>query len=374
MSGRTDILVLGGGLAGAAAATVLARGGREVTLVEREATPRHKVCGEFLSAEALDLLGQLGVDAETHGARAIHTVRLSSSSSRTVAEAGLPFPARSLTRRRLDAVLLRTAEEAGATVLRGQSVESLSTAEGKWQSTLSSGCSLTAGQVILATGKHDLRGFPRPGGVQGELVALKMYFQLRPEQTEALQDSVELHLHPQGYTGLQLVEEGVANLTALVRRRHLRQIGGWPGLVAELEATNPHAALRLRDARPLLDKPLANGAIPYGFVRQQALAPTLYAVGDQAAVIPSFTGDGMSMALYSGVQAARAILESEPATVFQAALRRQLRNQVGRATVLSRALVHPVLKPILMAGTRVWPRVLRHAATATRLPQGVLAT
>src|ERR1700733_6250880 len=49
---QDEVLVLGGGVAGCAASIALARKGRVVTLIEREPTPRHKVCGEFLSGEA----------------------------------------------------------------------------------------------------------------------------------------------------------------------------------------------------------------------------------------------------------------------------------------------------------------------------------
>jgi hypothetical protein len=51
---QDEVLILGGGVAGCAASIALARKGRRVTLIEREPTPRHKVCGEFLSGEALE--------------------------------------------------------------------------------------------------------------------------------------------------------------------------------------------------------------------------------------------------------------------------------------------------------------------------------
>ncbi len=269
----TDILILGGGLAGSAAAITLARAGRQVILVEREPTPKHKVCGEFLSTEALHLLGELGVDPARAGAHPIHTVRL--ASARRLTETTLPFGAQSLTRRCLDGLLLRAAEEAGATVLRGRTIQTLVGERDGWKATLHTGETLTAPQAILASGKHDLRGFARPPGPQGDLVALKMYFRLAPAGTCALQHAVELLLHPHGYTGLQLVEDRIANLTALVRRGHLSKLGGWSGFLAELQRTNLHARQRLHNAQPLLEKPLALSAIPYGFVREQALAPTL---------------------------------------------------------------------------------------------------
>src|SRR6476659_3770090 len=54
-----DLIVIGGGPAGASAAITAARKGASVLLLERGSFPRHKVCGEFVSAESLDLLGEL---------------------------------------------------------------------------------------------------------------------------------------------------------------------------------------------------------------------------------------------------------------------------------------------------------------------------
>ncbi len=54
-----DLIVVGGGPAGSAAAITAARGGARVLLLERGRLPRHKVCGEFVSAESLELLGSL---------------------------------------------------------------------------------------------------------------------------------------------------------------------------------------------------------------------------------------------------------------------------------------------------------------------------
>src|ERR1700761_4732779 len=106
-----DVLVLGGGVAGCAASIALARKGRNVTLIEREPAPRHKVCGEFLSGEALEDLHALGIDAAPPRAVPIDSVPL--ASTRRAAEAPLPFPAASLTRRALDSALIAEAVTAG---------------------------------------------------------------------------------------------------------------------------------------------------------------------------------------------------------------------------------------------------------------------
>jgi menaquinone-9 beta-reductase len=75
----------------------------------------------------------------------------------------------------------------------------------------------------------------------------------------------------------------------------------------------------LQGARPEWDKPVAVAAIPYGYLRHQAIAPNIFPVGDQLAVIASFTGDGMTIALYSGIAAAQAVLAGDNAAHSSAA-------------------------------------------------------
>jgi len=67
---RFDVAIVGAGPAGAAAAILLARAGWSVALVERQAFPRRKVCGECVAASNLALLDALGIGAEVEAAPA----------------------------------------------------------------------------------------------------------------------------------------------------------------------------------------------------------------------------------------------------------------------------------------------------------------
>jgi menaquinone-9 beta-reductase len=116
-------LVIGGGVAGAAAATEIARNGQPVILVERQRGPHHKVCGEFISGEAALYLSDLGIDLAALDAVRITEVRLCVGEQ--VIPARLPFPAFSLSRQVLDETLLCQASGAGAEVMRGSGVQSL---------------------------------------------------------------------------------------------------------------------------------------------------------------------------------------------------------------------------------------------------------
>jgi choline dehydrogenase-like flavoprotein len=76
---QDEALIIGGGVAGCAASIELARKGRSVTLIEREPTPRHKVCGGFLSGDSLEDLHALGIDVTSLGAVPIDYVRLAAA-------------------------------------------------------------------------------------------------------------------------------------------------------------------------------------------------------------------------------------------------------------------------------------------------------
>jgi len=364
---KEEVLILGGGVAGCAASIALARKGRNVTLIEREPTPRHKVCGEFLSGEALEDLHALGIDVPSLGAVPINYVRL--AAARRAAEAPLPFPAASLTRKALDTALIAAATAAGVRVRRGCSVQSLSRSTGNlWQATLDDGTTYEAPTAFLATGKHDLRGHVRPKDPH-KWVAFKMYYRMSAAQTADLADASELTLYSGGYGGIQPVEDGITNFCCVVQRKYFARTGlRWESLLAKMQQDCPHLAMRLDGAEPLLEKPITITHIPYGYLRR-ATEDGLYCIGDQAAVIPSFTGDGISIALHTARRAAAAYLAAESAPVFQPKLRSAMLLQMRLAEVAANGLNNALARAVLPFCLRVWPGAMRVTARLTRVTQ-----
>jgi flavin-dependent dehydrogenase len=336
-------------------------------LIEREPAPRHKVCGEFLSGEALEDLHALGIDVASLGAAPINYVRL--AAARRAAEAPLPFPAASLTRKALDTALLAAAVAAGVRVERGRSVQSLSrTGAGLWRATLDDGDTCEAPTAFLATGKHDLRGHGRPKDPH-QWVAFKMYYRLSLAQTADLADASELTLYSGGYGGIQPVEDGIANFCCVVQRRYFARAGlRWVGLLAKMQQDCPHLAMRLAGSEPMLDKPITVTHIPYGYIRRTT-EYGLYCIGDQAAVIPSFTGDGISIALHTARRAAAAYLAAEPASVFQPKLRAAMLPQMRLAEAAANGLNNALARAVLPFCLRVWPGAMRVTAKLTRVTQ-----
>jgi flavin-dependent dehydrogenase len=340
-------------------------------LIEREPTPRHKVCGEFVSGEALEDLHLLGIDVTSIGAVPINKVRL--AAARRAAQAPLPFPAASLTRKSLDTALIAEAIAAGVHVEQGRSVQALArTASNVWQATLDDGSTRLAPTVFLASGKHDLRGHARPEDPQ-RWVAFKMYFRLAQAQSAELERASELMLYPGGYGGIQPVEGGIANLCCVVQQRYFARAGNrWESFLAKMQQDCPHLAMRLLGAEPLLAKPIAITHIPYGYIRPTT-EDGLYCIGDQAAVIPSFTGDGISIALHTARRATAAYLAAEPAPQFQAKLRSALLTQMRIAEFAADGLNNPFARAILPFCLRIWPGVMRVTAKLTRVAHNAAA-
>ena len=123
---QTDVVIVGAGPAGSAAAAFLAREGVEVLVVDRAVFPRDKVCGDGLTPRAVAVLRRLGIDTQLRdmGIRPLreyravtsrgHAITIPFSSPREGPDYGYVMP-----RRELDLLLMETARAAGAVVWEG---------------------------------------------------------------------------------------------------------------------------------------------------------------------------------------------------------------------------------------------------------------
>ncbi|MGZ8259442.1 MAG: NAD(P)/FAD-dependent oxidoreductase [Caldimonas sp.] len=109
---RCDAIVVGAGPAGSAVAQMLARGGRETVLVDAQAFPRDKVCGDGLIPDAHRALARLGVlDAVMAEARQASTLGCIAPRGGRI---DVPGRLAVLPRKRLDEIVCRAAVDAGA--------------------------------------------------------------------------------------------------------------------------------------------------------------------------------------------------------------------------------------------------------------------
>ena len=357
---RTAALIVGGGPAGSAAAIALARAGVEAELVERTEGPHDTVCGGFLGWDSLAALDRLGLDPAALGARPIRRLRLISS-ERSV-EVALPHLAAGLSRRTLDEALLAAAQRAGATVLRGRSVRAADLAERRIR--LDDEAGMGGEALVLATGKHELRGGARPVDISTRPLGLRVSLQPGRAMESALDGTIELHLYDGGYAGLLLQDDGTANLCLSASRERLKEAGGVEPLVERLAGELPAFGEQLRQGEAGAWS--AVSGVPYGW-RAGATVEGVYRVGDQAAVIASLAGDGIAIALESGIAAAKAIAGGVPAADYQRDWSRRARRPVGLAEVLRRSAENATARQAMMGLLGWFPSLAALAAKLTRI-------
>jgi flavin-dependent dehydrogenase len=360
---RTPALILGGGPAGAAAAIMLARAGSPHLLVERSRETGDALCGGFLSWRTLSTLQRLGIDPDQLNLDNVTRVRLFTHNR--MAEVRLPRAAKGVSRHRLDTMLLAEAARRGSIIERG--VVAKSAADGVVS--FGDGNDIAADALFLATGKYDLRGLARPAEARGADPSLGIRVRLGPAPglTTLVGDAIELHMIDRGYAGLVMQEDGSCNLCMAVHRSRLNEAGDPEKLLITIGHEVPALGDRLAFRRA--DAPIdAIANVPYGW-RLKTGTVGLFRLGDQAGVIPSLAGEGMGIAIASGVRAAQAYLAEGPggAVRYQQRLASALARPIGLADIIRHAAESPRAAPYLLGLAGALPPLIALAARLTRI-------
>lgn len=357
-----DAIAIGGGLAGSAFALELARQGVKVAIIERTRARHQKVCGDFHSREAQAIFASLGLDLSRLGATRITTFRL--ATGHRAAEAPLPFTAAGLSRQTADEAMLDAARAAGAEVLRGASATGLEP-HGDRVSVRIGSRTLSARAVALATGKHNLRGWPR---THGALTAFKIGLEPSQAARAHMAGVVQLVGYRGGYAGACTVEAGTVPVCWLADGVMMRETeGDWRRQLAVISAQCPRFGDLVSGARFLAEAPVATAAIPFGYMRRGVIAGNVYPVGDQLAVIPSFTGDGTSLALATGLRAARAVLAGQTTGAYQRAQLERVRVQFAWARAIHLTLRTGPTRALALASVATLPPLASAMAALTRI-------
>ncbi len=282
-----DLIVCGGGPAGSTAAIAAVRKspGIRVLMIEAGSFPRHKVCGEFFSPEAVGLLSELLGTESSLLSSAVPIERVGLHTATASTSFALKTPALSLTRRELDVALWDRAARLGVQCVQRTRVIDVSLRRSHFDVTTNIGQHRST-YVINATGRWS----ELSSGIEGRtsLIGIKAHF----ETGIPVPRTCDLHFFPGGYLGLQPITHTAVNASALVDATRYR----------DMESVLLAAGLREATRRwePLFT-PLT--CPPVRFAAPSPVSGGVLNCGDAAAFIDPFAGDGMSLALHSGALA-----------------------------------------------------------------------
>ena len=373
--------MVGGGPGGATTAALLAAAGRDVLLVDRARFPRPKPCGECIDPGAVAALERTGAlpDVEALQPERLEGWRLRTRGADVAAAFGGGIHALALDRSRLDAALLSRAAAAGARILEGVQVLSVSAADGPPQREVPGPGNRPAVELRMPGGEvHTLR--PRAVvGADGLRSVVVRSLELLARGPRLRKVSLSLHVDgeglPRGQGVLDVGDDVTLGLAPVGPARwNVTVVTAHPARIAELGADPAAFAANVLRARfptarwRAFDGPLASG--PFDWPVRRAWAPGVALVGDAAGYFDPFTGQGIYRALRTAELAAPAVDEAlrvgswAPLRTYDARWQREVRwsRRVQRA--VERVMSRPALRA----------RVLRRLAASGGLSTVIRVT
>lgn len=348
---QKEVLIMGAGLAGLTAAIHLSKLGIKVMLIEKNAFPRHKVCGEYISNEVLPYFDWLGIAIEELKPTHITQLQFSTDTGKSIF-ADLPLGGFGISRYALDAFLYDKAIANGCEVLK-DNVESVHFKDDSFTIKTLNGNSYNTPIVLGAFGKRSnidqklQRDFIHK---KSSWLAVKAHYTGEFDNT-----LVGLHNFNGGYCGVSKVEEDTINICYLADYKTFKEYRNIADYQNQVMKQNPNLKSILSSCSMLFDKPLTISQI--SFDKKKPVEKHILMIGDSAGLIHPLCGNGMAMAIHSAKIASETVFQYYQGTIksrseLEQRYLRQWKREFGKrlatGRVLSNLLRLPRLTNVIM--------------------------
>ncbi len=358
MKKHSYIVIIGGGLAGLTSAIDLIQQGIEVTLIEKEEYPKHKVCGEYISNEVLPYLKQLNLNICDLKPINITNFQISTSSGNLV-KSELPLGGFGVSRHALDNFLWEEAKRLGVKLITDQ-VTDVFYEEDTFGITTATNGTFTSDFVIGAYGKRSgldrtlKRGFSNK---KSPWLAVKAHYKARIQE-----DTVALHNFKGGYCGISKVEDEKVNVCYMVNYDSFKRFKNIEKFQEEVMYKNPNLKQFFENATMTFEKPITISQINFEY--KKPVVNHIFMCGDAAGLIHPLCGNGMAMAIQSGQIVSKLISKyyhgmeksrDELELMYAKAWKKQFGLRLKTGRVLQGILLNPILQNITYGIAKVFP-------------------
>jgi len=333
---KIEYCIIGGGVAGLAAANRLADLGMQPCVIEAGDYPKDRVCGEFLSPEILPTLSHWDI----HPSRKIQTVKFFGPEGAQF-EFKLDSPAGSMTHVDLEMKLLQRAKKKNVTILtntRVLEVIPLSDQESSFEIQLSEDERIQVDQLLITVGSGLNQSKPKA-----------VYYGKKAHYTAKEQtDTLQMHIFPGGYLGISPVTSSMINVAMLSTSPQMI-----PGSLLD----------QFPDSQ--LQSPCLECQLPQFGYRKFPNWKNVYFFGDAAMSIPPVTGDGVAMAISSGVMAAECSVKSD-SSGFCRKSRKMFQKRILVGRILHHLLLNQYSAKVLFTLCSKFPGIAKFFYHRTR--------
>ena len=357
MHHKTDILIIGGGLAGLTSAIHLSKAGLKVILIEKNAYPNHKVCGEYISNEILPYLQSLGADPLDLQPTKINRLQFSTVSGETV-QAQLPLGGFGISRYSLDEFLCKKAMDSGCTVI--QDTVTAANFENDQFSIQTPNQTFESKIVLAAHGKRSALDHKLKRNFIAEKspwLAVKAHY-----RGKFSNDLIALHNFKGGYCGASKVENDLLNICYLVDYATFKSYKNIEEHRKNILYKNKHLEALFENSTMEFDAPISISQI--SFQKKECVKNHMLMIGDTAGLIHPLCGNGMAMAIHSAKIGSELVIayfknsgykRTDLENDYQKLWRKNFSHRMKMGTILSEILKKDHLAGFMLNGLTKFP-------------------
>lgn len=303
MNVKSDVTIIGGGLAGLTSAIHLSKSGLKVILIEKNEYPKHKVCGEYISNEVLPYFKGLEIEISELKPSIISKLEFSTAKGKTI-YGDLPLGGFGISRFELDYYLSKKAILNNCQIIQDTVID-IQFIDDEFIIHTANNLEIQSRIVLGAFGKRSnidqkmnrnffLKNSP--------WLVVKAHY-----SGDFPNDLVGLHNFKGGYCGVSKVENNTINICYLTDYETFKLHKNIEEFQLNVIYKNPHLKAIFENCKLIFEKPLTISQI--SFEKKKTVENHILMIGDTAGLIHPLCGNGMAMAIHSAKIASELIID-----------------------------------------------------------------